>query len=367
MRSVVFVLAYVALLVVGVSAYEGKLDLRLSGVPGVPSLGHSASPGLCGTTLDSRLDYSWPVRPFDEQHPIRGNFGDPRTISTAAFGADTAGTPGQFSFHNGVDIAAPVGTKVYPVVSGWGTVVDGDEVAVQAGDRIFEYRHINPVLRRNGPVVVGVTVLGTVKHPADHVHLTELDGFQVVDPLLHLRPYVDHTKPSVQSIAFLTVGGRRLQPDSLRGRIVVLAKADDRQSIPVPGTWNGFPITPALVEATLLDARGTLVWRRVVSDFVRTEPVQSDFWRIYGPGTYQNFPVFGHRYYWKTPGRYVFRITSAPLDTRRLPNGRYELQVSARDLCGNEATVSQPISVDNGSNGLDTRDAVARSPRRASA
>jgi hypothetical protein len=24
--------------------------------------------------------YSWPVRPFNKQHPIRGFFGDPRTV-----------------------------------------------------------------------------------------------------------------------------------------------------------------------------------------------------------------------------------------------------------------------------------------------
>ena len=25
-------------------------------------------------------DYSWPVKPFDRQHPVRGSFGDPRTL-----------------------------------------------------------------------------------------------------------------------------------------------------------------------------------------------------------------------------------------------------------------------------------------------
>ena len=24
--------------------------------------------------------YKWPVKPFDKQHPVRGSFGDPRTI-----------------------------------------------------------------------------------------------------------------------------------------------------------------------------------------------------------------------------------------------------------------------------------------------
>src|ERR1700730_14677417 len=25
--------------------------------------------------------YHWPIKPFDRQHPIRGDFGDPRTVS----------------------------------------------------------------------------------------------------------------------------------------------------------------------------------------------------------------------------------------------------------------------------------------------
>src|SRR5438034_8776441 len=61
-----------------------------------------------GATSES---YGWPVRPFDRQHPVRGSFGDPRTVFTAP--PTTAGVlrgAGQFSFHEGVDISAPNGT-----------------------------------------------------------------------------------------------------------------------------------------------------------------------------------------------------------------------------------------------------------------
>src|SRR5919202_3855047 len=62
--------------------------------------------------------YPWPIKPFNQAHPVRGNFGDPRTYFSWL--ATTAGLngPGTFSFHNGIDISAKAGTPVYPVASG---------------------------------------------------------------------------------------------------------------------------------------------------------------------------------------------------------------------------------------------------------
>jgi hypothetical protein len=53
------------------------------------------------------LAYGWPVKPFDRPHPVRGSFGDPRTIF---FGLPSAaGLRGDFNctFHEGVDVSAP--------------------------------------------------------------------------------------------------------------------------------------------------------------------------------------------------------------------------------------------------------------------
>ena len=144
--------AYAVALVVVVSLFEGGLPLHFGG--GAPA-------SLCGTTVRSG-DYRWPVKPFVVQHAIRGSFGDPRTLSDVAFGDDRVGSAGDYSFHNGVDISARAGTKVYPVVSGWATVVDGDEVRVLAGHRVFQYHHIAPAFRQARHVVAGVTVLGAV-------------------------------------------------------------------------------------------------------------------------------------------------------------------------------------------------------------
>ena len=75
--------------------------------------------------------YGWPV-PFDRPHPVRGNFGDPRTIFA---GPPTERTllsgPGAFQFHDGIDISAPDGTTVYAVASGTVKSVMRDWIAVE--------------------------------------------------------------------------------------------------------------------------------------------------------------------------------------------------------------------------------------------
>jgi len=333
-RYLVIVFGYAAVVLVVISAYQGRVPFDLGG--------RSAGGGLCGTAL-APGDYAWPVKPFDEQHPIRGGFGDPRTLTTMAFGTDAAGGPGSFSFHNGVDIAAPPGTRVYPVVSGWATIVSGDQVRVLSGKRIFRYQHIRPLIGHAKRVDAGVTVLGTVKRGFDHVHLTEIDGTRVVDPLLHLRPYHDRTTPKVLHVFFAGAAGGVVSPSALTRRVVVTAQIDDAQPIRVPGIWGGYPLAPAYVGAAILDADGAVVWRRIVADFRLTEPPQQDFWDVYARGTFQNFPVFGHRYYFGQPGRYVFRITRDPLDVRRFADGDYTLRITAADLCGNASTTTRPL------------------------
>ena len=132
-------------------------------------------------------------------------------------------------------------------------------------------------------------------------------------------------------------------PDDLSRRIVVTARIEDDQPVRALGHWGGLPLTPAYVGAAIVDGNGDVVWHRTVADFRFHEPPQQDFWKIYGRGTYQNFPVFAHRYYWGQPGNYVFRVTRAPLDVRRFADGSYTLYVTAQDLCGNATRASRPL------------------------
>ena len=69
--------------------------------------------GVTQQAAASPAGYGWPVKPFDREHPVRGNFGDPRTVFA---GPPTRRTlmaaGGSFQFHFGVDISAPNGTAV---------------------------------------------------------------------------------------------------------------------------------------------------------------------------------------------------------------------------------------------------------------
>src|SRR6059058_1723826 len=84
----------------------------------------SSAPAVAAPARQSSSSYSWPVKPFDQPHPVRGNFGDPRTIFAGPPTQQTLlGGAGVFQFHDGVDISAADGSAVYPVESGTVTTV----------------------------------------------------------------------------------------------------------------------------------------------------------------------------------------------------------------------------------------------------
>src|SRR4029077_20428060 len=120
------------------------------------------------------------------------------------------------------------------------------------------------------------------------------------------------------------------------GVVFLAADAEDEAPLPVPAPWLGFPVTPALVSWRLTTLTGaTIVSPTVVADFRHTLPANRDFWQVYAAGTYQNFPVFGHVYFFGKSGRYLFNLTPNGLDTSRLPDGSYVLGVQVADVCGN--------------------------------
>jgi len=237
------------------------------------------------------------------------------------------------------------------VVSGAAKVMSSDWVSVWTDDgRVFQYVHIKPSVRSGQAVTVDRTVLGHVLPQVMHVHLAEIDAFTVHNPLDpgHLEPYSDHTAPFVDSLSFTTASGRPVDPRGLRGRVLIAATAGDTPPLPVPGSWLGFPVTPALVSWRLTTPTGRVVRPdQVVADFRRTEPPKRDFWTVYADGTYQNFPVFSHHYYFRPAGQYRFDLTPATLNTRTLPDGRYTLTVDAADVCRNTGSLSEAITIAN--------------------
>ncbi len=317
------------------------------------ALGKTVTTSSASGRSEAAASYHWPVKPFDKQHPVRGSFGDPRTIFNAAptlHGVLFGG--GNFEFHKGVDISAPNGTAVYPVVSGVVTQVNTGDMWVEVdsgGGRIFEYWHIHGVVAAGSAVEAGQTVLGHIVRPAAHVHLSELNGGRYVNPLApgHLGPYEDRTTPRVTSISFRRSETSRDQlPNRVRGRVLLIAGADDDPTISAPGAWYGLPEAPALVTWKIRTWTGKVVLGPQVAVDLRHTLPSSNLWSVYARGTYQNMAVLGRHYSWAQPGSYLFRLGPA-FDTRRLRNGTYDLVVTAVDIRGNHSSLTRGFTVEN--------------------
>jgi hypothetical protein len=310
-----------------------------------------AAPSLCGgpeigSPYPWPTEYPWPIEPFDKQHAIRGYFGDPRTV----FRDESDPQLGAFSFHNGIDIPAPEGTPVYPVVSGTVSEVQANEVVVHSDDdrRSFQYWHIGPLVSPGQRVDAEHTVLGLVQAPAKHVHLTEIVDGVVQNPLQphHITPYADSTTPSVSWLSVRSLGGKELNPDALTGTVELVANASDEQPVPSPFPWTGLPVSPARVafEVTTPDGREVLP-EQAAADFMVSEPPNRDFFDVYAPGTFQNEPAVGTRFYYGAPGEYLYALTPFRLDTAALVPGRYVVTVTAEDTCGNSGVLREPVTV----------------------
>jgi hypothetical protein len=300
-----------------------------------------ASPGAHGS-------YGWPLKPFDRQHPIRGAFGDPRTVYRLD-SFDGAAQIGSFTFHNGVDIVAGPGTPVYPTVSGIVDVSRPFTVRVRGSQgRSFEYWHIHPQVRLGQHVIARETVLGRVVPAAGHVHLSEFAAGRVVNPLApgHLTPYRDTTPPAVVDTTFAGAFGRVLGPLALRGRVRIMVAAYDTPPKPLAGRWRNAHLAPTLLRWRITTLSGRpVVPERTAVDFRSELPPERDFWQIYAPDSYQNSPVIGLHDFLGIPGSYLYILTPQPLDTNKLRAGIYLLTVTATDICGNSGVLHQRVRI----------------------
>ncbi|HEX3057270.1 MAG TPA: hypothetical protein VHP82_14150 [Gaiellaceae bacterium] len=280
-----------------------------------------------GVAHPAAAAYGWPVKPFDHEHPVRGNFGDPRTVFLGPPTRRTLLTAaGSFQFHFGVDISAPNDTPVYPVESGVVTRVTDEEIVVAGpAGHSFEYWHLRSAVRSGELVTVDKTVLGRILKPAGHVHLSELEGGVYVNPLQrgHLTPYHDDTAPRVTRVTV------RESADGVEFD----AEAEDFPSLPVPGAWNGLPVSPARIAWRLETAGGSVVVpERVVFDVTQHLPT-APFWSVYERGTHQNMTAFTSFYAFRQPGDYIYR-----LGTLHVAPGAYRVVVTASDIRGNATT-----------------------------
>ncbi len=288
--------------------------------------------GLLALALPSpALAYGWPLKPFDEPHPIRGFFDDPRVERTSEELSR--------AFHFGVDIAAPDGTPVYAVEGG---TVDRhrDNVAVTAADgRVFGYWHIDPLVRDRADVRTH-QLMGRIRAPWEHVHFAESIDGAYVNPLRRggLTPYVDDTPPTIEDVLILA-GKKPADIAHVTGAVDLVTDAYDAPSLEPPGPWRDTRLTPVLVRWRVLPGpSGDEPWQ-VAADFRFILLPNALFSLVYAPGTRENRA--------DRPGRYRFYLAQG-FDSTRLPNGFYRLEVAVSDTAGNTTTSTLPFRIANG-------------------
>jgi hypothetical protein len=278
------------------------------------------------------LSYGWPVEPFDNQHPVRGFFGDPRI-----------GSAGGSSFHFGIDVSVPDGTPVYSVLAG---VVHLDvaggpqNIAVTSPGTTHGYWHVIPAVA-NGQHVAQAALLGHVAAPWGHVHFAERTPTgPYLNPLRvdALAPFSKNHAPTVDRIV-LEQNGTVVAPASLADVVELIAEAHDLTPIPPLSPYQDMPVTPALVRWRLLQGTTTAVAWQTAADFRTTLPANSLYDTVYAPGTTQNHPP--------KAGLYRFQLAAA-FDTKAHQDGKYRLEVEASDTRGNTTTLAQALLFTNG-------------------
>jgi len=277
----------------------------------------------------SALAYDWPVKPFDEQHPVRGSFDDPRQDLR------TDGQP-EHSFHSGIDIAAPDGSPVYAIEPGWVSLRAG--AVVVTGRHVFGYWHVHPAVR-NGRYVRRHELVGHIEAGRGHVHLSESVGGVYLNPLRPggIAPYADHTAPTIDNLVLLSAG-RPASILGVSGTVDLVADAYDTPPLAPPGAWAGARVTPAEIRWRVTAPAGLVVPWRTAIDFRLNLLPSSLFSSVFAPGTLQNRPSH--------PGDYRFYLAHS-FDTTRLADGVYTLEVVASDTRGNSTTAALPFRVAN--------------------
>jgi murein DD-endopeptidase MepM/ murein hydrolase activator NlpD len=278
--------------------------------------------------------YSWPVKPFHSQHPIRGTFGDPR------FHLDPEGELS--AFHFGVDVVARDGSPVYAVEPGVVVRRHATSVTIgRASGRRFGYWHVRPVVR-SGTHVHLHQLIGYVIPGWGHVHFAESIRGAYRNPLRRgaLAPFNDHTVPTVASVRVLRADGSVADGGQVAGSIDVTADVYDTPPLLPPAPWDVARAAPATIWWDLLDSNGRLVESSIAVSLEFELPPTVVYGFTYAPGTYQNK---AHR-----PGRYVYWIAHA-FDTTAFSDGAYSLQVFASDTRHNVGTATVGLTIANGS------------------
>ncbi len=297
-------------------------------------------------TASSAGAYPWPVKPFNVQHPIRGNFDDPRALRGSI---DAIGN-NPLSFHSGVDIQAPDGTPVYAIAPGRVTFPSGFAVSVGTpyalsfAPLVFGYWHVLPVVDEHQYVSRG-QLLGYVKAGEGHVHLSEKRFGQYVNPLRRggLAPYRDTTPPVIRRLVFYKCGtATKINGDAVSGCVDVAVEAHDSPPIAPQPPWSDVVLSPARITWTGLFGGSWLppAYHTQSVDFINL--LRIPLTDVYAPGTIMNGP--------NAPGAYRYWL-ARKVDSNLLGDGPHTIVVTASDVRANTTTAALEFTVANESSG----------------
>ena len=255
--------------------------------------------------------YPWPFKPFDQQHPIRGFFGDPRTVyenGILAGGFDGPGLllvpPGDRHLRAGRHADLSLGER--------------DRALPRRGDAerrhrtidvdVFQYFHIVPIVGEGQQVIATQDDprlrAAAVRPRAPHGDRRHARG----QPAAARPPDAVHGphEAVIRDVASATRPGRCRRRSACAAASSSTSTRSTRRRSPCRASSSGLPVAPSLVRWTVtqLAARVVVPWR-TAADFRTTLPA--------------NAQLQGHLREGHVRERAALRHAAVHLDARPLP------------------------------------------------
>lgn len=115
----------------------------------------------------------------------------PQGRVTSKYGYRIHPITGKRTFHNGIDLSMPVGTRINAPCSGevsrvWENSAGGLQMQIKCGDYTFGFAHLSKVLVKSGEVQRGDLIALSGNSGATtgaHLHMTVRFEGKLIDPL----------------------------------------------------------------------------------------------------------------------------------------------------------------------------------------
>jgi hypothetical protein len=315
-------------------------------------------------SIEGALAFDWPMKPFGKQHQINSIMGEYRVKT----GPD-------LYFHQGVDVKPKSGDPsdstwlVYSLDSDTLFYTDGDGVYV----RQYWYMHLTNRPPDSTQITAFVDTIGRVDPGLSHLHFHWTSSYPpVVDSVFNplwpsgLAPYVDSTKPHVDSIIPYQQAGQTALGDTLKGKIDFACVAGDTRTDTIghaptiPGNMSVYRIGYEVKDD--LGNSKKLYWEKIRFDTIPDPKPDTIVKLAYAPGSTEskfrywvtndpfNPDLSKGDWYWNTKqkgGQPYDSVDAASEQEAKFPRGNYWVKLSAYDIRGDSACDSIKVYVDN--------------------